>query len=317
MIKQTEKAMETIVRTDTHSITSTENNLQSTRNQLMAESTTSLNESKVQENEFEKQRKEENLSDLSVEVGLPVGVCMALIFGIILSIYLARRYKCLKRKTDCNQNNSREAQHPRSSKYSFGTAHAHFNASYEASEEIAIKKISNDDKKNVSENSNRNKQHHSDSNSEYAVVHKTIGGKTFNSDKNKQNLYCYSYGYKDNCASSNEVQTAEYSFAKETCTDEVYDVERCHTESDDYDVTGNILSCTSNISSNIYNQLQSNEYDSTASVSGNDCNHMYDITQNQRTESVYDSTNEVHNSTQCDNVYNQLSQATATSNQNN
>lgn len=119
------------------------------------------------------------------------------------------------------------------------------------------------------------------------------------------NPYCYDIiGEIDSVsrfAQSNEIQTSEYSFAKETEGD------RQPVRNDDYDVTGRAQNIKT--SEDIYNHLQTNEYDSSIILpkGSKSCNDLK-ISMTKGEETTYDSTQKSNQSRVTDNIYNHLSQ---------
>ncbi|XP_053407372.1 uncharacterized protein LOC123547099 [Mercenaria mercenaria] len=117
--------------------------------------------------------------------------------------------------------------------------------------------------------------------------------------------------------SSYDVTPNEYSFVNKTSNKVSNDGEQCYVTEEEYDVSFNVQSNSSNTSNNIYNTMQSEAYGSTNNVSrGVHCDNVYDRTQRQETDSVYNSARQIKDLTQCDNVYNHLSEATARDDQN-
>lgn len=76
---------------------------------------------------------------------------------------------------------------------------------------------------------------------------------------------------------------------------------------DEYDITGNFRSGTSNPSTNLYNHLENDNYN-TASIPIRQDNNLYDTTtRGDLVDSVYDTTRSVNGRASHDDVYNHLS----------
>ncbi|XP_053406538.1 uncharacterized protein LOC128559282 [Mercenaria mercenaria] len=275
------------------------------------ESISDRNETEVStEDKAEQRTEQEHDSNIAVKVGVPVAILLALICGSLISIYLSRRYKCWQSRKSTNDNV--RANTPSSP------------AAHKLSKDIPIKISYRDEKAYVPKG---NENYYTDSNSQYATVNKnmkrphaqTRPGKSkmveYNSVQrndtdtcnNEMNSYCYAFTNGDNFANPKEIQTAEYSFATELDGEVVNAKVHCNVTEGDYDVSGKAGTCSVNKSNNIYNTLQSGEYDSSAHVlKRNNCNHVYGVPQNAGSESVYDSVEQGNGSKQLDNIYNQL-----------
>ncbi|XP_053408020.1 uncharacterized protein LOC123547100 isoform X2 [Mercenaria mercenaria] len=290
------------------------------RNLPVTESISDRNETEVSiKDEAEQRTEHEHDSNIGVKAGVPVAIILALICGSLISIYLSRRYKCWQSRKSTKDN--ARANTP-SSIISTMQENGQSNAVHKLSKDIPIKISDYVVKAYVPK---KNENVYTDSNPEYATVNKNMkqphaqtrhgkstgveynSGQSNDAENNEMNSYSYAFTSGEYFANAKEIQTAEYSFATELDGELDNTNVNCNVTEGDYDVSGKVGSCSVNKSNNIYNTLQSGEYDSSAHVlKRNNCNHIYGVPQNAGSESVYNSVDQGNGSKQPDNIYNQL-----------
>ncbi|XP_053407370.1 uncharacterized protein LOC128559515 [Mercenaria mercenaria] len=223
-------------------------------------------------------------SDFGVQIGVPVGICLALICGVVLGLFMYRRYKIRK---DGNNTDSTDFNHNEDSKPSSRRVNAHLNACYEPNDRIHSQASKDVETEHECECDSASKK----TNFNYAVVHKN--NSKMKSPVNSKAMDC--------SASSN---ASEYSFAKEVENYDDNKTEKFYAEESLYDVTS--TSTRGDKFTNVYNKLQSEEYDSTANVTTKSSANVYKIPQKLPSDNVYDTTRQTNQLRPPDDIYNHV-----------